>query len=559
MTMEYRSAQLGAVTERTIELMVAPYGVEAHLGGGVIERIKRGAFGQLQPEGIPLKLETGANHAGPVVGRAISFDDREGGLFATFRVSDTQAGNDALTLAADGALGASAGFIINDVAPDNGVMELRQVDLREVTLTGTPAYQTATVMAVRSNAQEGTNMTTEDTAAVADHDAAPDIDAIVQDAVTRAVDGMRQATVEATQVPALQATHRGHEYRSVGEVVVDMNLHARGKSPDASERLTQLIDTRQVAADGSSLDLVTRDAFPNPAGVGNSIGAGVPNNYYLPELLELLREGRPTADLFTQLGLPQEGNTIQTPKVSQGSTVDYQDGEGSDVSNQVVEAVLADWKKSTLAGGQGMTLQAIAWGNPSYADMVVRDLIADYTETLDRYTIVGDPAVDTPVSGTGFTGILNAGATDVPVGGDMLAAVALVGTAWAAVYSGSRRAPIAAIMNEADWGNGLNQVDADGRPIITNEAPMNPAGFGDAASVNGTLRGIPVVVDSNVPAGNIIIGSFRDAYLFSDQQNPAQIALSFPSTLVTDVTVYGFNALAIRRPEAFAVLSGITA
>ena len=75
--------------------------------------------------------------------------------------------------------------------------------------------------------------------------------------------------------------------------------------------------------------------------------------------------------------------------------------------------------------------------------------------------------------------------------------------------------------------------------------------------MSGTLRGIPVVVDDNIPAGNVILGSFRDAYLWSDPINPAQVSLTFPSTLVTDVTVYGFNALAIRRPGAFAVLSGI--
>ena len=57
----------------------------------------------------------------------------------------------------------------------------------------------------------------------------------------------------------------------------------------------------------------------------------------------------------------------------------------------------------------------------------------------------------------------------------------------------------------------------------------------------------------------IILGSFRDALLFEDAAQPAQISLTFPSTLVTDVTVYGFSALAIRRPAAFAVLSGITA
>jgi HK97 family phage prohead protease len=555
MTMEYRAATLEAVTDRTITLLVAPYGTDTHLGGGVRERITRGAFGEPDPTKVVLKLETAANHQGPVIGRAMAFTETDAGLEATFKVSATQAGDDALVLAADGAVGASAGMMILDASPDrDGVMELRRADLREVTLTGTPAYQEATVLAVRS-AQEGTDMNETDTTTVEVTPAAVDVEAMVADAVTRAVDVMRTQAVEQAAVPAIQATHRGHAYRSLGEVIVDMNLHARGKSPEASERLTQLIDTRQVSADGSTLDIITRAAeFP---GVGNSVGSGVPNNYYLPELMALLREGRPTADLFIQRPLPAEGNTIQTPKVTQGSTVDYQDGEGTQVSNQVVNAILEDWKKSTLAGGQGMTLQAIAWGNPSYADMVVSDLLAAYTETLDLYTIVGDPAVDTPVSNTGFLGILNAGATDVPVAGDMTAAVALVGSAWAAVFAGSKRAPIAAVMNSREWGEGLNQVDADGRPIITDEAPSNPAGFGNAASVSGTFRGLPVVIDDNVPVGNIIVGSFRDAYLFSDPINPAQVSLTFPSTLVTDVTVYGFNALAIRRPAAFAVLSGI--
>ena len=211
MTLEYRSAALGTITDRTIELMVAPYGQPAHLGKGVHEQVKRGAFGDIDTTKVALKLETGANHAGPVVGRAISFDDKPEGLFATFRVSETEAGNDALTLASDGAVGASAGMIITDAVPGtDGVIELRGADLREVTLTGTPAYQSATVLEVRSAQDERETMT--DTAAVATPEATPDIDAIVTDAVTRAVDGVRQAAVDAAAVPAIEAaTSRGHD------------------------------------------------------------------------------------------------------------------------------------------------------------------------------------------------------------------------------------------------------------------------------------------------------------------------------------------------------------
>lgn len=555
MTIEYRSALLGDITERTIELLVAPYEVEAHLGGGVTEMVKRGAFGtDIDPALVPLKLETGANHAGPVIGRALSFDDRPAGLFATFRVSETQSGDDALTLAHDGALGASAGMIITEATPNKqGVIELRAADLREVTLTGTPAYQSATVLEVRTTAQEEgkPNMEPETTVAV-EAPATPDIDAIVTEAVTRAVDGVRQAAVETAAVPVIEtAEHRGHEYRSLGEVMADAIAHGRQTSPDASERLTGLIDDGQVSADGRSIMLSTRDAFGPP--VPNSVGNSVPNNFYIPELLTLLREGRPVANLFNGRTLPDDGNTIDLPAITVGNSVGYQEAEGDEVDRTDQVQIMTSFPKVTMAGGQPMSLQSQLWSNPSYLQTVGDDLMADYVEFLDSESINGDGI------GAHYDGILSAGATDVPVTGDIAAAIALTGTAWAAVYAGSRMSPIAAIMHSTVWGWALNAVDSDGRPLVTTEAPSNPVGFGDASSIAGTYRGLPVVLDDSVPATMIILGSFRDALLFENQTTPAQISLTFPSTLVTDVTVYGFSALAIRRPAAFAVLSGITA
>jgi HK97 family phage major capsid protein len=296
-------------------------------------------------------------------------------------------------------------------------------------------------------------------------------------------------------------------------------------------------------------------AFPE---IGNSIGDTTPNDVYIPELLELLREGRPTADLFNARALPSTGNTVQLPDVTTGNTVGYQDGEATPVSNTVQAWILNDFKKATMAGGQGITLQAAQWSDPAYTSEVITDLVSAYAEFLDSQTINGDPAVDTPVSGTGYNGILNAGATDVPVGGDVKAAIALMGTAWAAVYAGSKRSPVAAIMNSEVWGSFLNQVDSDGRPLVSTDAPSNPVGIGNPGSVAGTLRSIPVVLDDSAPATLVILGSFRDALLYENTAQPATISLTYPSSLVTDVSVYGFSSLAIRRPGAFAILSGIT-
>ena len=549
MELDYRAVAIReADTDgRTMDILVAPKGEDADLGF-ITERYADGA---LEPaERVALKLETGHGHSGPVIGRAVSFTEGPDGLVGTFRISDTAAGRDALTLAADGALGASAGFLESQRSvTKEGVEVVEAASLREVTLTGTPAYVSAGPLDIRSQTERAiVEPNTEAAEVVTEPEATESHD--VAEAVNRALDEYRRGVAEVETPTHLEAEHRGHQYRDIGELMSDTILSARGKSAEATERLTRSIDLGVVEADRSAINLDTR-AFALP---GNSVGAGIAPDQYIPDLLELLREGRPTADLFNGKPLPELGNNIDLPATDVGNTVDYQDGQNTEVENTTQENILTSFPKSTMAGGQGMSIQAIQWSQPSYLETVVEDLMRAYAEFLDGRTINGDPGVDTPASATGYTGILD-GATDVPVGGDATAAVALVGTGWAAVYAGSRRSPIAAIMNSATWGDFLDEVDTDGRPIVSTEAPSNPAGFGNAASVIGTLRSIPVVLDDNLAAGNVILGSFRDANLY--EAGVAQIGLTYPDVLTTDVTVFGFSALAIRRPAAFAVLSGI--
>ena len=559
--MQYRSAELRAVEPeaRTIELLVAPYGVDGQIAPGVTERYKPGVFKDIGERSVPLKLETGRDHSGPVVGRSVSFAETPAGLVGTFRVSATRDGADALTLAADGALSASAGFLPLDVAPlDDGSYEVRAGDLREVTLTGVPAYRDAEVLAVRSN--QGENVENE----TATNDAAETATEsnAVADAVARALDEYRRGVTEteAADMPKVEGSPRGYAYRSLGEVVADVNRYARRSDAGASERLGALIEAGAIAADGSAIYLAKR-AFTGPAVTGVD-GAGVIPDSYIPDLLELLREGRPVANLFGGRALPDDGENVVLPKVTQGSTVDYQAAQGDTVSNQNVVTDSDTFPKSTLAGGQGVSIQSQRWTNPSYIDEVIRDHVAAYGEKVDEQSIIGDGA--TP-NATAYTGILN-GAGDIPAGGTGAAdALGVIGKAWAAVYGATRRAPTAVIMHSLMWGAFLDLADTDGRPLVTTEAPMNPAGGGNAASIAGTVRGLPVYVDDNVPTNlgvgtnetPIVVCNFRDALLFENQGAPAQVALTYPDVLVTDVSVYGFSALAIRRPLAFQAISGV--
>lgn len=554
-TLETRRAVLDGITEREIVIRVAPYGDTGDLGGGIKERFKPGAFG-IPTESIALKLETAAGHSGPVVGVATDWEERSDGLFGTFKIAETTDGDDALELAGMGALGASAGFMLDPVnvtrSKSDGAMEIGSADLREVTLTATPAYATAGPVEVRSTNEGNQTMDqVEETTPTPD----VDVDALITAAVEKAVDETRSAIVATSaELPAVEAEHRGHDYRSVGEVLVDMNRHARQLDPEATERLTRSIDSGMVSRDGSTFQI--REFAKNPPEVPNSVGFGIAevNNAFMDDLLLLLREGRPAADLFNSRPLPALGNGVEFPSVDVGNTVDYQDGQGIEVDRTDQTQVVVTFPKATIAGGQPLSIQAQRWTQPAYFDAVAGDLAAAYTEFLDSTVINGDPAVDTPTSGTGHTGMLNApGLSTIPGGLTVLTALAVFGEAWAAVYQGSRRSPIAALMNSTLWGEFLDEVDSDGRPIVTTDFPQNPAGIGNAASVSGSIRSIPVVVDENVPADTIIVGSWRDAMLLEDA-TPATISLTFPDTLSTDVSIFGFSTLAIRRGGAFAAI-----
>lgn len=506
-------------------------------------------------EGVPLTVDHGANVT-DVIGVVDGYADSDTELIATAQFAKTQLGQETKELLAIGAVAdVSAGVRIDsekEYTDDNGVLHrFGALDHVAVVVRGAfgKAGAGSKVLAVHS---------TDEGDIVEQEKVAPPVEPEVQYAEASEVEVLRAEVAKLSLPGTFKA--RPTEYKGFGEILVDTIAHARQTNPEATERLTSLMDAGAITPDGKGLSLATEQyAFPNPGSVGNSIGSGVAYDAYIPDLLRLLRQGRPTVDLMSKRQLPAEGNRVFMPAVSVGNIVGYQDGQGTLLANQRQDQILTDVPKATIGGGQGVTIQAQLWTNPSYMSSVAEDLTAAYAEFQNDKAVNGDPAVDTPTSATGYTGIMEVvGTTDVPVGGAPLAAIPLLGTAWAAVWTGTRRAPTHALMSAAMWGALLNEVDTDGRPIIQNIAPSNPVGTGDAGSPAGTLRGLTVVIDDSVGDTDIVVTNMRDTLMFEDSGSPAQLRLTYPDVLVTDISIFGFSALFIRRPAAYAILSGIT-
>lgn len=148
--------------ERIIEGIAVPYNSPTPIyENGMLfeEQFAPGAFRDVvarRDNRVPILLHHDARSL--PVGKSISLREANDGLWITARISETQAGNDALTLMRDGVLdGMSIGFYVMDGGDtwnqDRSQRTVTKAALRETSLVNFPAYDGARVLAVRA-AQE---------------------------------------------------------------------------------------------------------------------------------------------------------------------------------------------------------------------------------------------------------------------------------------------------------------------------------------------------------------------------------------------------------------------
>jgi uncharacterized protein len=147
--------RLDASDGRVLTGLAVPYGQTTmnspHPGG---ERFAPAAFKRTVKNhaGRLPKLFRNHDHA-HAVGTAVSMQDTDEGLVASWRIADTPAGNAVLQEVREGVLDSlSVGFRAVREGFVEGVREIREAHLLEVSLVPLPAYEGALVMSLRSAA-----------------------------------------------------------------------------------------------------------------------------------------------------------------------------------------------------------------------------------------------------------------------------------------------------------------------------------------------------------------------------------------------------------------------
>jgi uncharacterized protein len=158
----YHATQLEVRDDgRTLVGVAVPWGSEAEIVEGrsrYVETFARGAFADAGTH--PLTATHPRTGADLPIGVSVELRDEPDGLHGAWHVSDTELGNEVVTLVRDGVpLGLSVGFVEgrNRWNRDRTRVERLSAELDHVAVVRSPAYASAQVHAVRTATLPGSS------------------------------------------------------------------------------------------------------------------------------------------------------------------------------------------------------------------------------------------------------------------------------------------------------------------------------------------------------------------------------------------------------------------
>ncbi|HAC92486.1 MAG TPA: hypothetical protein DCF63_17930, partial [Planctomycetaceae bacterium] len=331
---------------RIISGKILPFGDE--IGQTNVGKVKfrAGSVEWDDPKKVKFLLE----HDGrKPLGRAQSIMAEEDALYATFKVSATTRGNDALIEASeDLRSGLSVGVEVIDSKQVGNVLEVIKARLDEVSLVSNPAFKSAEVLEVAASeaeAEEAEQPNNESEALV--ENTTPET--VAPEAVeTPAVEASRPTvTAMAYTKPRLEITKRNYLANYLKASVLD----------DEDAKLwVKAADNETTTAPGM---------IPTPQST---------------EVLNFLSNAdRPLIDSISRGTMPAFGKTFEIPKITGVPTVDQIDENQAIADTQLTADYLVVTKKS-FKGRMITTVELIDQSNPAFLDEALRQLEFAYAK-----------------------------------------------------------------------------------------------------------------------------------------------------------------------------------
>ena len=489
---------------RTISGRIVAFDEPANASTGKVVFAK----GSIDPQQVFLNLEHDRTRR---IGRSMEMSlDGDSAINATFKISSTQAGNDALIEAMDGLRdGFSVELAVEDYVQEKGYMKVLKAELTGVALVSEPAVRSARVAEVAATADD------ENSESAPDEDATP----------TPTTEGDE---VENTVTDAAAVTETVEAAQSVTAASTTGVFTAKPRLDfSATKQLEMTIKAAMGSEEARAYVAAAADTTDN-AGL-------VPTRQLTTVINGLANATRSNIDAISRGTLPDAGMSFEIPKITQLPSV-TEEAEGGTVADVDQNSEFLSVSVKKYSGSQTFSVELFDRSSPLFVDELMRNMAAQYakvTDTAVNAALIAGATADATTT------------TTYPTAAELLGIIA---RGAASVYNGTQGFARNLIVNTAQWSN-LMTLNDSGRPIYNASQPSNAGGVVRPDSVRGNVAGLDLYVTANTAAGTDTDGSILvvnpDAYTWYESPT-FQLRADVIATGQISIMMYGYGAIATK-------------
>ena len=487
---------------RTISGRIVAFDEPANASTGKVVFAK----GSIDPAPVFLNLEHDRTRR---IGKSLEMSmDGDSAINATFKISTTQAGNDALIEAMDGLRdGFSVELAVEDYVQEKGYMKVLKAELTGVALVSEPAVRSARVAEVAATADE-------------DSESTPD-----EDATPTPTEGDE---VENTVTDAAAVTETVEAAQSVTAASTTGVFTAKPRLDfSATKQLEMTIKAAMGSEEARAYVAAAADTTDN-AGL-------VPTRQLTTVINGLANATRSNIDAISRGTLPDAGMSFEIPKITQLPSV-TEEAEGGTVADVDQNSEFLSVSVKKYSGSQTFSVELFDRSSPLFVDELMRNMAAQYakvTDTAVNAALIAGATADATTTST------------YPTAAELLGVIA---RGAASVYSGTQGFARNLIVNTSQWAN-LMTLNDSGRPIYNASQPSNAGGVVRPDSVRGNVAGLDLYVTANTAAttdtdGSILIVN-PDAYTWYESPT-FQLRADVIATGQISIMMYGYGAIATK-------------
>jgi HK97 family phage prohead protease len=443
------------------------------------------------------------------VGRMISAEVRQDGIYATFKLSRSTGGNDALIQAQEGLVsGLSVGAEVIASKPSrDGYIVVSSARLKEVSLVTEPAFKSAQVLEIAAEETIPAEQTQ------------PESEPIVEETTQAEAPAVEAAAVEAAR-PTVVA-----------------NLQVKERIAPLTS--AQYLDASIKAAMGD--DAARRTILAADDSTSTNTGLTLPS--HLNTFLTDTFSGRPAFNAVTRGSLAGiSGMSFTIPRLyTNASSANVAPtvaavNEGAATSETGMTSAYDTVSIQKYSGLNEVSFELIDRSSPAFMELLMAELRKAYEKATDTALI--------SAFGTSGTAAATTAATAAGL-------QSFIATESAAAYKGTGGEYANQLVASTDvWAAIMGYADDNKRPLYSAAQPQNASGAVSQGSTVGNVLGANLIVDHNITTAGVIDDSMflvAPGSVYTWESPTTELRVNLLGTGQIQIALYGYLAIYVGK------------